>query len=1009
MQAKHPRAGHWIRSGVFDDLSSFRELEGRIAALPLTTDRGDAFEVFVEAYLATQAIAQAETIWAANSVPPAIRQQFNLPSSDYGADGVYRDRNGDLIVYQAKFRTGRPSLSWRELSTFFGIAEKADQRVLLTNTDAIAEVAEQRSNFHAFRGADFERLDASDFERMAEWLASGIVQPVKREPRPHQVEALANIESGLKEHDRATVVMACGTGKTLISLWAAEKTSPKRVLVLVPSLALLRQTLHEWARFTRWGDEFRFLCVCSDPSVSRGIDELTLRPEDSDFPVSTDAHEVERFLAQTDDSVRVVFSTYQSAHVVAEGMNRSDAFDIGIFDEAHKTTGREGSRFAFALSDDNLPIRKRLFFTATLRHYDIRNKDKEGEAKLVFSMDNEAVYGPVAHKLSFAEAAKRDIICNYKVVISVVDGAMVDNHLLNRGEVLVKDDFVRARQVAVQLALQRAVEEFGVGRIITFHSSVKAASGFVAEGAEGVHNHLPDFSTYHVNGKQRTADREDHLRGFAEANKGLITNARCLTEGVDVPAVDMVAFVNPRRSKIDIVQATGRAMRKAGPEKDYGYVLLPLFLEQEEGETLEDALQRSNFSEVADVLNAMQEQDEELAEIIRQLQVAKGRVGGYDDSRLAEKLVTIGPEIGLAELRAAVSAKLVDGLGVTWDERYGQVVAYRERFGDCNVPRHWPENPQLGAWVHTQRSVSKRQRQGKLDEDRMRHLDQIGFVWDPADEYWEEMFVALVAYKERFGDCKVPDSWPENNGKLANWVRVQRESNKANRLDADRIRSLEKLGFLWNPLDTAWEEMFAALVAYKQRFGDCSVPQLWSGNPGLAKWVSRQRGFYTTSKLTKDRTRRLEELGIVWNTFDATWEEMFTALNDYKNRFGDCNVPKRWPDNLKLGRWVLRQRSFRRANKLSEDRIRRLVELGFVWDPYDTYWDEMYSDLVDYKDKIGDCKVHLHWSENPQLGAWVSNQRQARKANKISEDRIRRLDELDFEWSRAGKQGKSSS
>ena len=195
MLPTHPRA-NWT-TAILRGVQTFAELEDRIAILPLATERGDAFEVFVEAYLVTQPIAQADEVWAANSVPVAIRHQLNLPSSDFGADGVYRDRNGDLVVYQAKFRTGRPSLSWRELSTFFGIAEKADQRVLLTNTDAIAGVAEQRTNFHSFRGADFERLDASDFERMAEWLASGVVQPIKREPRPHQVEALANIESGL--------------------------------------------------------------------------------------------------------------------------------------------------------------------------------------------------------------------------------------------------------------------------------------------------------------------------------------------------------------------------------------------------------------------------------------------------------------------------------------------------------------------------------------------------------------------------------------------------------------------------------------------------------------------------------------------------------------------------------------------------------------------------------------------------------------------------------------------
>ena len=158
MSGSPPRGQKFISSRLYEGLTSFAELERRIEALELPKDRGDAFEVFVEAYLATQPIAQAETVWAANSEPVAIRQKLNLTASDYGADGVYRDRNGHLVVYQVKFRTGRPSLSWRELSTFFGIAEQADQRVLLTNCNDIADVAESRSRFHSIRGVDFDRL-----------------------------------------------------------------------------------------------------------------------------------------------------------------------------------------------------------------------------------------------------------------------------------------------------------------------------------------------------------------------------------------------------------------------------------------------------------------------------------------------------------------------------------------------------------------------------------------------------------------------------------------------------------------------------------------------------------------------------------------------------------------------------------------------------------------------------------------------------------------------------------
>ena len=192
----HPKAS-WAAS-LIKGVQAFPEFEGRIAALSVAKDRGDAFEVFVEAYLATQTISQAEAIWASDTAPVDIRKELNLPVSDYGADGVYRDRSGNMIIYQAKFRTGRPALSWRELSTFFGIAEKADRLVLFTNSDAIAKVAEERTGFHTFRGSDFERLEPADFARMTDWLETGVVAPTKREPRPHQQEALANISlSGL--------------------------------------------------------------------------------------------------------------------------------------------------------------------------------------------------------------------------------------------------------------------------------------------------------------------------------------------------------------------------------------------------------------------------------------------------------------------------------------------------------------------------------------------------------------------------------------------------------------------------------------------------------------------------------------------------------------------------------------------------------------------------------------------------------------------------------------------
>ena len=561
-QPRHRRAARFVAEGVFSGLDHFPELESRIAALPTQQDRGDAFEVFAEAYLATQKLVGAEEVWPADQVPIAVLQTCRLPVQDMGADGVYKTWAGQYNAYQSKFRTGRPALTWQELSTFMGLTDQVGERVLFTNCDDLPSVMDDRSGFFCIRGTDLERLTKDELEAIADWLRGAAFTPKRKEPLPHQSEALEDILAGLEEHDRVTAVMACGTGKTLVALWLAERRNAKRILVLVPSLALVRQTLHEWLKETVW-EQPRFIAVCSDPTVAQGVeDALVVHQRDLDFPVTTDVGEVREFLAAPGDGVQIVFSTYQSAHVVGEAARAMDAFDLGIFDEAHKTAGREGANFSFALEDRNLPIAKRVFLTATPRHYDVRKKDKEGDKALVYSMDQPATYGPIVHTLSFAEAARRGIICNYKIIISVVTSDMVNADLLSRGEVIVEGDVVRARTVANQIAIQKACEAHDLKKVFSFHRNVASARDFTGEAASSIKTHLPDYATYHVNGEMQTARREKEMRAFREADRAIMSNARCLTEGVDVPAVDVVAFLSPRKSKVDIVQAAGRAMRK---------------------------------------------------------------------------------------------------------------------------------------------------------------------------------------------------------------------------------------------------------------------------------------------------------------------------------------------------------------------------------------------------------------------------------------------------------------
>ncbi len=731
---KHPKAQQFVGQKLFDEIVCFRDLETRIEHLPTEQQRGDAFEVFAEAYFATQRIEAAKHVWPDKKISPSLRAKLKLHSRDVGADGVIETVAGKYRGYQAKFRSGRTPLTWTEVATFFGVTDHCDDRLLFTNSEDVSEVTDERKDFSSIRGTDLDLLGVEDFNAIRSWLEGGQVVRETHPPRPYQQQALDAILPALKQkqQDRATAVMACGTGKTFVALWVAEAIAKRTVLVLVPSLALLRQTLREWVNNTTW-ERFDYLCVCSDPTVSQGGDELVVRPTELEFSVSTKPEQVREFLAHSFAGVKIVFSTYQSADVVARGMPRDLWFDIGIFDEAHKTAGREGAKFSFALKDDNLPIRKRLFLTATPRHYDLKRRDAEGEPVEVYSMNRPEIYGPVAHTLSFAEAAKQKIICNYKVVISVVTSAMLDQQQLRHGTVLVGGDEVKTPQVANQIALAQAVAEHRLKKIFTFHRNVASARSFTSAGMEGVGTHLPDFAALHVNGAMSTAARDGLMSEFKAARQAVISNARCLTEGIDVPTVDMVAFMSPKRSKVDIVQAVGRAMRTSRETgKTTGYILIPLYVEQAKGESLDAAVARAEFDEVWAVLQAMQEQDEVLDDLIHQMQAERRLTKGFNDSRLRERVEVLGPTLTLDKLRRAIATRCLDRLARPWDEMVQLLVAYQKQHRHPRVPQSAPAPwTELGLWVDHVRALK---RNGHLSAARQTQLDKLGFCWRVAGE-----------------------------------------------------------------------------------------------------------------------------------------------------------------------------------------------------------------------------------------------------------------------------------
>lgn len=730
---------------------------------------------------------------------------------------------------------------------------------------------------------------------------------------PFQEKAVTSILEQFKTQDRTHAVMACGTGKTRVCLWVAERMLVKNIVVFAPSLALIAQLIHEWLLVSSW-EKVDCLAICSDETVTRGTDNFILNPSECDFPVTTDPDTIHQFLVKPSTAVKIIFCTYHSSGVLAKSLKRAPTFELGIFDEAHKTTG--DNHFSLAISNINVPIEKRLFVTATPRHYDIHHRDKDGEHRLIYSMDSEKDYGSRAFTFSFREAINLGVIADYKIMISLISSQTNLN-----AKTLLEEEII---------ALHKAIEkDKKISKIISFHKTIEEAYHFTTHVRDS--ELLPKFKSLHISGAIPTAMRRHTMQYFKEAKSAVISNARCLIEGIDVPAVDMVAFLSAKHSKIDIVQAVGRAIRKV-PGKIHGYIFLPLFLDIKANETLEEAITRANYGEIWEVLEALSEQDQDLHATITELTQQKGKTGEISEGlgKYVEIFARDKFEIKYHEyLKKAITVRIIDKIGSLWDERYGQLMGYKEKWGDCNVPAQWPENKTLANWVATQRLYYKK---GSLSQAKITHLEKIDFDWTPFGSSWEQNFSQLQKYKEQHGHFRISEKHPGNKV-LRWWCQAQRIHYKKNTLSKDKIARLEQIGFDWMPVGLTWHRYYKQLQKYKEQHGNCNVPLHWPENKNLGAWVGRQRRFYKKDVLGQGEVADLEKIGFDWSPIDSTWDHRIKQLKKYREKYGHLRMSWKQPEYKSLRHWCRKQRVDYKKNILSQDKIQRLEKIGFDWSP----------------------------------------------------------------------------
>ncbi|OEU07294.1 hypothetical protein FRACYDRAFT_213134 [Fragilariopsis cylindrus CCMP1102] len=328
-----------------------------------------------------------------------------------------------------------------------------------------------------------------------------------------------------------------------------------------------------------------------------------------------------------------------------------------------------------------------------------------------------------------------------------------------------------------------------------------------------------------------------------------------------------------------------------------------------------------------------------------------------------------------------------------WEQKFQRLIAYKKRHKSTNVPSKYKKDPKLGSWVHNQRKLYKN---NELSEERINHLESIGFAWDLHNTQWMEMYQRLVAYKKQHKSTNVPKMY-KTDPKFGSWVLSQRQFYKNNELSEKRLQLLNAINFVWSAKN-AWVEMYQRLVAYKKQHKSTNVPSKYKQDPKLGTWVYSQRQFYKNNELSEERINHLGSLGFVWNQHDAKWTEMYIKLVEYKRQHhGSTLVPIGYTEDPSFGRWVSKQSYAYNEGNMLEKRLKLLNSIGFVWNSLDVQWTAMYNKLVEYKRQHhGSTTVPQRYMEDPQLGQWVRAQR---KNNKLTDKRMELLNSINFVWS----------
>jgi len=596
--------------------NSWNDFQSKLLSLN-NTEKGNAFELLTKLYFKINPVFSFyDEVWLLSEVPQKTLEYLKIHRQDLGIDLIAK--NGDEYhAIQCKFHTDTDSsVSYPEVATFIALFEgnkKFTQGYICSSANITSRNLDKITTkpITKILADTWQNLDKDFFDKARKLLNREAYSPIAYKPREHQIKALKQaVKHFIKEDNtRGKLIFPCGSGKSLTGYWITQELKSKATIIAVPSLSLVKQTLDIYLReIVAKGKKVKWLCICSDEGIG-SEEDIVFKTDNLGVPCQTDPVYIKKWLLENKDENIVIFTTYQSGRIIAEvSKDLKFKFDVGIFDEAHKTVGSDKKLFSHLLFEENISIDKRIFMTATERFY-------AGSKDDIISMDDEDIYGDTFAQMSFKEAIEMELLTDYKVITIDVKKSEIADFIKENNLVQLNDKWKKeteARSLASMLALRKAMKLYPIKNAVSFHSSIDKAvrNKELQDDITDTYKYAP-IDTYTVSGKMPTTKRNLIVKEFADSPRALITNARCLTEGVDVPNIDCIVFADPRKSKVDIVQALGRALRKK-EGKEWGYVILPVVYDDNTQE-----IDNENFNEILAIVRGLASNDDRIIEYFK--------------------------------------------------------------------------------------------------------------------------------------------------------------------------------------------------------------------------------------------------------------------------------------------------------------------------------------------------------------------------------------------------------